>query len=104
MRGSRMARRKTSPLFTRLARRRACSSVLNSWPARIAFPLELRVDRLAQLAEQLGAHGVLEHDVAVTIELVPFLFGHFAYQSRTRTSMPLPSSARANAATSVPKE
>jgi hypothetical protein len=42
----------------------------------IALALELRLDRLAQLTEEGRAHGVLEHDVAVTIELVSFLLGH----------------------------
>jgi hypothetical protein len=45
-------------------------------PGAIPFVVEDLVNPLPQLAEQIGAHAVLEHDEALFVELSPFLVRH----------------------------
>ncbi len=45
-------------------------------PGAIAFHVEDVVDPFPQLAEQIAAHAVLEHDESLLVELMPFSVRH----------------------------
>ena len=76
-----MARRKTSPLSTRFASRRACSSCPELGSREVAFFVEQRQDPLAEGSKQ-DPHARVEHDPSLFIELLTLVAGHQILSSR----------------------